>query len=243
MPELYASFKSWNRRFAIISLRHEQFMKNLKLPKHGFPTKFPIRFLRDLMDEANSRGLRWKWKKFNPRRQMEIWPELMLKTLQFRPEKVLKVLAGTYFQEPFPPPYALSDCLNYAVRYFLGGTKSPSKALVRNIFNAVYGLLLELAGHFAAFPIGLAAVAHQEFMRRFAGEKGIVLAQVSEPQFRMADDLADIEFDIAQQHAKQRAFSGAVSADESDFDIVDQRGFGAVEQHLVAVAFASVLDL
>ena len=141
MPELYASFKSWNRRFAIISLRHEQFMKNLKLPKHGFPTKFPIRFLRDLMDEANSRGLRWKWKKFNPRRQMEIWPELMLKTLQFRPEKVLKVLAGTYFQEPFPPPYALSDCLNYAVRYFLGGTKSPSKALVRNIFNAVYGLL------------------------------------------------------------------------------------------------------
>lgn len=141
MPELHASFKSWNRRFAIISLRHDEIMKNLTLPRHGFPTKFPVRFLRDLMDEANSRGLRWKWKKFSPQRQMEIWPELMLKTLQFRPEKVLKVLAGTYFQEPFPPPYALSDCLNYAVRHFLGGTTSPSKALVRNILNAVYGLL------------------------------------------------------------------------------------------------------
>ena len=80
-------------------------------------------------------------------------------------------------------------------------------------------------------------------MRRFARQKRIVLPQISEPQLRMADDLADIEFDFAQQHAEQRAFAGAVSADEADFHIVDQRRFGAVEQHLVAVAFASVLDL
>ena len=42
---------------------------------------------------------------------------------------------------------------------------------------------------------------------------------------------------------EQRAFAGAVAADEPDLDVVGQRGLGAVEQHLVAVALAGVLDL
>ena len=104
-------------------------------------------------------------------------------------------------------------------------------------------LQLELPGHFAAFPFGLAAIAHQKIMGRFARQKGIVLPQIAEPQFGMADDFAHVEFDLAEQYAQQRALAGAVSADEADFDIVDQRGLGAVQQNLVAVAFASILDL
>ena len=46
---------------------------------------------------------------------------------------------------------------------------------------------LELAGHFAAPPVGLAAVAHQEIQGRLARLKRIVLAQISQPQLGMPD--------------------------------------------------------
>ncbi len=104
-------------------------------------------------------------------------------------------------------------------------------------------LQLELAGHFAALPVGLAAVAHQEFERRFAGQKGIVLAQIAQPQLGMADHLAAVEFFVAEQDAQQGRFAGAVAADEAHLDVVDDRRLGAVEQHLVAVALVSVFDL
>jgi pentatricopeptide repeat protein len=141
--KIYTSFRPWHRRFAILNLRHEALMRGLRPPRHGFkPTsKFPATFLRDLMNKGNSHGLYLIWTKFRPRRKMEIWPELMIKALQSRPNKVLKIIAGTYFQEPFPPPYALSDCLNYVVSYFLGGTISPSRTLVRNMLNSIFGLL------------------------------------------------------------------------------------------------------
>ena len=51
-------------------------------------------------------------------------------------------------------------------------------------------LELESAGHLAAAPIGLAAVAHEELEHGFAGQERVVLAEVAEPQLRMADDLA-----------------------------------------------------
>jgi pentatricopeptide repeat protein len=141
--ELYASFRSWHRRFAILNLRHEVLARGLRPPRHGFkPTsKFPATFLRELMNKGNSQGLHLIWKKFSPRRKMEIWPELMIKALQSRPNKVLKIIAGTYFKEPFPPPYALSDCLNYIVSYFLDGPTPPSRSLVRNMLNSIFGLL------------------------------------------------------------------------------------------------------
>ena len=104
-------------------------------------------------------------------------------------------------------------------------------------------LQLELPGDFAAFPVGLAAVAHQEFEGGLAGQKGIVLAQIAQPQVRMADDFAAVEFFLAEQDAEQRAFAGPVAADEADLDVVADGGLGAVEQHLIAVALAGFCDL
>ena len=98
---------------------------------------------------------------------------------------------------------------------------------------------LELAGDFAAFPVGLAAVAHQKLERRFARQERIVLAQIAQPQLGMADDLALVELFFAQQDAQQRALAGAVAADEADLDVVGDRGFGTVEQHLVAIALVT----
>ena len=59
----------------------------------------------------------------------------------------------------------------------------------------------------------------------------------------MADDLAAVEFFLAEQDAEQRALAGAVAADEPDLDVVAERGLGAVEQNLVAVALVGVRDL
>jgi hypothetical protein len=104
-------------------------------------------------------------------------------------------------------------------------------------------LQLELAGDFAAFPVGLAAVAHQKLERRLARQERIVLPQVAEPQLGMADHFAAVEFFFAQQHTEQRRLARAVAADEADLHVVGDRRLGAVEQDLIAVALVSVLDL
>src|SRR5262245_8006615 len=43
-------------------------------------------------------------------------------------------------------------------------------------------LELKLTGHLSAFPVGLPAVAHQEFVRRLARQERIVLSQIPEAQ-------------------------------------------------------------
>ena len=82
---------------------------------------------------------------------------------------------------------------------------------------------LKLPGDLAAAPIGLAAVAHQELADRLAGEERIVLPQVAEPQLAAADDLAGVEFLVAQQDAAERRLAGPVAADEADLLVVGQR--------------------
>ncbi len=58
----------------------------------------------------------------------------------------------------------------------------------------------EFARHFAAFPLGLAAVALQEFPGRFTGKKRIVLPQITQLQLRMTNDFALIELFLPQQN-------------------------------------------
>jgi hypothetical protein len=56
-----------------------------------------------------------------------------------------------------------------------------------------------------------------------------VLTQVTQPQAWMADDFAAVEFFLTEQNPEQRAFAGAVSADEPYLDIVADGGLGIVE--------------
>ena len=104
-------------------------------------------------------------------------------------------------------------------------------------------LELEFAGHLAALPIGPVAVAHQEVEGCFTWQKGIVLPEVAQPQPRMPDDFAAVEFLLAEDHAEQRALAGTVSSNEADFAVVGNRGARIFEEHLVTVAFGGVLDL
>ena len=102
---------------------------------------------------------------------------------------------------------------------------------------------LKLPGDFSAFPVGLTAVAHQKLESGLPGKKRIVLPQIAQSQAGMADDFAAVEFFLAEQDPEQRAFAGAVAADEPHLDIVAQGGLGVVEQHLIAVALAGFGDL
>jgi pentatricopeptide repeat protein len=103
--------------------------------------RFPATFLRGLIEQESSVTLRLEWEKFRHRQKMAIWPELMIKTLQYHPEKAMKVLAGTYAQEPFPPPYAMSDCLNFIISHFLGRPGPHSTNFVRRLCNYIFRLL------------------------------------------------------------------------------------------------------
>ncbi len=107
----------------------------------------------------------------------------------------------------------------------------------------VGALEFKLPRDFSAFPVGLAAVACQELQNGFAGKKRIVLPQIAEAQARMADDFSAVEFFFAEKNAEQCTFSGPITADEPDLDVVAQGGVSIVEKDLIAVAFAGFCDL
>jgi pentatricopeptide repeat protein len=141
---LYTPFSAWHRHFAILNLRHEKFMNGKQLPNlatQQTPTKLSPTFIRELVEQESSVTLRLEWEKLPRYQRMKIWPELMIKTLQHHPDKALKVLAGTCAQEPFPPSYAISDCLNYIISHFLRNTEYPSRASVRSLCKTIFRLL------------------------------------------------------------------------------------------------------
>ena len=78
----------------------------------------------------------------------------------------------------------------------------PAAGELRHRAVEVRALEFELPGDFAALPVRLLAVAHQEFERGLAGNKGVVLAKVPEPQAGVAKDFAAVEFLFAEQHAQ-----------------------------------------
>ena len=105
------------------------------------------------------------------------------------------------------------------------------------------GLELELAGDFAALPVGLGAIAHQKLKRRLAGEKRVVLPQVAQPQPGEANDVAGVEFLFAEDDPQEGALAGAVAADEADLAVIGDRGGGVLEEDLVAIPLRGVLNV
>ena len=79
---------------------------------------------------------------------------------------------------------------------------------------------LELPRDFAAAPVGLLAVAHEEVEHRLAVEKWIVLPKVAEAQLLAPHYFAGVEFLVPQQNPAERALTGAVAADEPDLLII-----------------------
>ncbi len=93
-------------------------------------------------------------------------------------------------------------------------TRLPSARQLADRSIQVLSLQFELAGNFTAFPVRLATVAHQKLKRRFTGQKWIVLSQVTDVQFRMANNRSAVEFLFTENASQQRRFAGTVSANK-----------------------------
>ena len=59
----------------------------------------------------------------------------------------------------------------------------------------------------------------------------------------MMNHLALLKLLVAQQGSQQGRFSGPVSSNEPDFDIVDQRQLGRIKQHLFTVSLVGITNL
>lgn len=70
-----------------------------------------------------------------------------------------------------------------------------------------------------------------------------MLAQISDPKFRVSDDFARVEFIISEDALKERGFASSIATDEADFIVSSQGTFSTVEKNLIAVAFMRVSDL
>src|SRR5207253_2474423 len=98
-------------------------------------------------------------------------------------------------------------------------------------------------GDLAAPPVRLLAVPHQETEGGLPRQERVVLAEVAQPETRVAEHLPAVEFLLAQQDAEECALAGPVAADEPDLGVVADGGVGAIEEDLVAVALVGVGDL
>ena len=78
----------------------------------------------------------------------------------------------------------------------------PTTGELRDRTFEIRAFQLELTSDFAALPIGLLAVTHEEFERGLSGKKRVVLSEVAEPQVGMARDLAAIEFFLVENNAE-----------------------------------------
>jgi hypothetical protein len=100
-----------------------------------------------------------------------------------------------------------------------------------------------LACDFATFPIGFAAVADQKIEGRFPWQEWVVLPEVADPQARVVDDFPFFELFLPKEDLEERGFPGPIPPDEADFNVVDQRGLGTLEEDLVSVALVGVSNL
>lgn len=143
-------FHSWQKHFAVLKLRQDQNIEGRKHPKIVQLTKrlTNAAFRDDLIGNGTSISLRKAWKALPVQRRRDVWPELMLNTLDEHPTKALKLLVATY-TESYPPGYAVSDSLDYIVSYYLRNRSVRSTKNALEIFR-VFEHMLRLGppGHF-----------------------------------------------------------------------------------------------
>jgi hypothetical protein len=107
----------------------------------------------------------------------------------------------------------------------------------------IISLDLKFPGDLAAFPVGLAAVAHQKFQRGFSRKEGVVLAEVPDAEPGMADDFSGIQLFLAEDATQEGRFAGTVAADETHLGVGRQGAVGTVQEDLIAIAFIGVSKL
>ncbi|KUJ15625.1 uncharacterized protein LY89DRAFT_89740 [Mollisia scopiformis] len=114
------SYGEWNQRFTILNLRHEKFMRSIKIPREvkfhaRRPTvKLPTAIEQALSQDTPTVSFRLIWENLERRTRSVIWPEVMLRAMENRPQSALNIVEAT-FMNPFPPAFAVADCLQFII--------------------------------------------------------------------------------------------------------------------------------
>ncbi|CZR60368.1 uncharacterized protein PAC_10264 [Phialocephala subalpina] len=133
------TYAEWNRRFAVLNLRYEKFMKGRELPRevlyHALRPKAPLpeAIQKALSDKMSSVIFRQIWDDLDKRMRSNIWPGLMITALEHHPDQALDVLEAT-FKAPYPPAFAVSNCLEYLVSHEFRG---PASLIPKDIIRFV----------------------------------------------------------------------------------------------------------
>lgn len=130
---------SWERRFAALDARHQQYSPRLQF-SNSSRNPLPEEFTKAIIEHESSIALNATWKMIPEDRRRELWPELMCAVLDNYPNSALKVLAATY-TAPYPPSFAVSDCIDYTISHYLRNKESPVPQDALKIYGVVTHLL------------------------------------------------------------------------------------------------------
>ena len=143
-PDKRSYMLKWEKRFALLDVRHQNYHPDLKFIDNT-KKRFTEESMKDLIEQESSISLRKMWDTIPKGEQYELWPELMMTVLDKHPNAAVKVLAATY-TAPYPPNYAVSDCINFITSHFFQNQESPEHGQVGKIYSVVTYLLHKSPG-------------------------------------------------------------------------------------------------
>ena len=138
---------AWHNWFASLNARYDKIMAGKKYPRPMTwrlllrRVKLPTTLRLELLAHRDSGSLRTAWEMIPIEKRQRYWLGFMYKVLSNHPDSALKVLMATY-HEPYPPDYAVSDCVNYTIaHYFQHPIVQAQEQDGAKIFDIIYHLL------------------------------------------------------------------------------------------------------
>ncbi|PQE17245.1 pentatricopeptide repeat protein [Rutstroemia sp. NJR-2017a BVV2] len=113
------TFHWWSTKFSVINQIHEDELQGYpKVPDidDDLP-KFPLATRLLFIKQNNVSSLASFWRRVPKETRCHVWAEIMITAMEKHPDSALKCLIATY-QDPFPPSWAVSDCLNFIISHY-----------------------------------------------------------------------------------------------------------------------------
>jgi pentatricopeptide repeat protein len=115
------TFHWWSTNFSLINQIHEDDLQGSReVPNFDEQSpRFPLATRLLFIKQNNVSSLASFWRRVPKETRCHVWAELMITAMEKHPDSALKCLIATY-QDPFPPSWAVSDCLNFIISHYFG---------------------------------------------------------------------------------------------------------------------------
>lgn len=132
---------TWTMGFALLNAAFDRLN-----PKHCRSATLVVHpRAEEVLQGGRDRSIQRWWNKLNPRFRRTIWPHVMLWLMYHSPDRALQALLATY-TEPYPPPYAVMNVVDYIVSYQFGDIPKYEGTVPPEFLVALY-TLLDLLGN------------------------------------------------------------------------------------------------